>query len=293
MGIDSAVREMCINEYFSYHLYRSLAGKPFVGKNLRETLLKASEDEYRHYLFWRSIVGECSSSISMFKMFIYTVMFYLFGLTALLKILEAKERSAKAIYKEIAKLKHELKEEVEKMILDEEKHEKEFLLSIDEGRVRYIGAITLGISDALIELTGIYTGSLGAFENTLSAGLTGLLAGIAASISMGVASYTQAKNEGRANPGLAAIYTLIAYISVALLLATPYFIINNLIKAFIAMVVIALAIVSYLTFYVAILHNRSYIKEFGETAIMIFGVSILLYILGSTLGKILGIKPAD
>jgi len=292
VDIGGVVREMCRDEYFSHHLYRSLAGKPFMKKNLREALLRAAEDEYKHYLFWRSAVGECSSRTHMFKVFIYTVMFYLFGLTVLLKILEAKERSVTAIYREMVKLRPGLREEVERIILDEEEHEKEFLSSIDEGRVKYIGAITLGVSDALVELTGIYTGSLGAFENTLSAGLTGLLAGIAASISMGIASYTQAKNEGRASPGLAAIYTLLAYISVALLLATPYFIINNLMIAFITMVVIALAVVSYLTFYVAILHNRSYIKEFSETTILIFSVSILLYVLGSILGKILGLTSS-
>jgi hypothetical protein len=37
----------------------------------------------------------------------------------------------------------------------------------------------------------------------------GFLAGIAASISMGIASYAQAKNEGRARPGLAALYTFL------------------------------------------------------------------------------------
>jgi hypothetical protein len=31
------------DELFSYHLYKSLASKPFVGRGIREALLKASE----------------------------------------------------------------------------------------------------------------------------------------------------------------------------------------------------------------------------------------------------------
>lgn len=68
----------------------------------------------------------------------------------------------------------------------------------------------------------MYTSSLSAFENTLSEGLTSLLAGIATSISMRITSYTQAKHEGGLNPELAAFYTSIAYPAVVGLLAIPY-----------------------------------------------------------------------
>jgi VIT1/CCC1 family predicted Fe2+/Mn2+ transporter len=61
--------------------------------------------------------------------------------------------------------------------------------------VRYLGSITLGISDSLIELTGIYAGSLGVFSNNLVAGLTGLIAGLSASISMAIASYIRVRNQ--------------------------------------------------------------------------------------------------
>jgi hypothetical protein len=78
----------CRDELFSHHLYRSLASKPFVGRGIREALLKASEDEYRHYIFWKSTVGECSDRFLRLRIFLYTLMLYLFGLTATLKYLE-------------------------------------------------------------------------------------------------------------------------------------------------------------------------------------------------------------
>jgi VIT1/CCC1 family predicted Fe2+/Mn2+ transporter len=290
MDVSKVAEEMCRDEYFSYYLYKFLARKSLVSKSLREALEKAAEDEYKHYLFWRGIVGECSSKLLMLKALFYVVMFYLFGLTVLLKHLESKEGDATKIYKEVAGLRPDIKDVVEGITIDEERHESVFLASIDESRVRYIGSITLGISDALVELTGIYTGSLGAFENTLSAGLAGFLAGVAASISMGIASYAQAKNEGRTRPELVAFYTFLAYIAVALLLALPYFVISSLLVAFIVMLILAVAIMAYMTFYVAVLQSRSYLREFAEITLLIFGVSILLYIIGSTMGNVLGVK---
>ena|GEM_PF-3678131 len=41
--------------------------------------------------------------------------------------------------------------------------------SVSESRVKYFGSIALRISDALVELMGIYAGSLGAFASTLVA----------------------------------------------------------------------------------------------------------------------------
>ena len=290
MDVGKIVREMCRDEYFSHYLYKSLAKKLFISSSMRSALEKAAEDEYRHYLFWKGVAGECSSTLLKLKALFYTALFYLFGLTVLLKYLESKEKVATEVYREIAKKRPDIEDVIERIAVDEERHESVFLSGLDEGRVRYIGSITLGISDALVELTGIYTGSLGAFESTLSAGLAGFLAGIAASISMGIASYAQAKNEGRARPGLAALYTFLAYIAVALLLALPYFIISSLLAAFIVMLILAVTVVAYMAFYVAVLQNRSYLREFIEATLLIFGVSILLYIIGLVLGNVLGVK---
>lgn len=278
---------ICRDELFSYNLYKSLVKKPFITRELKNILLRAAEDEYKHYLFWKSISSNCKTRFSTLKILVYTVFFYLFGLTILLKYLESKEKTAIEMYKKVVESRPELAGIVEKIIDEELKHEEEFISGVDEARVRYIGAITLGISDALVELTGIYTGSLGAFENTLSAGLTGILAGIAASISMGVASYTQAKNEGRVKPWRAALYTFTSYITVALLLALPYLLSNSILLAFIIMLIIAIGIVAYMSFYTAVLYSRNYVRELAETTLLLLGVSIILYVLGSILGETL------
>lgn len=293
LSVEEVMRRACADELLSHHVYRRLARAPFVGERLRMVLERAAEDELRHYKFWERLVGKCAPKAVKLKALVYALLFYLFGATVTLKVIESKEVDAAAVYREVAEKRPDLREELERIVEDEERHEEELASNIDEGRVKYIGSITLGVSDALVELTGIYTGSLGAFEDTLSAGLTGLLAGVAASISMGVASYAQARHEGRLNPRLAGLYTSLAYLAVVSVLALPYFAIGSLLAAFAVMLALATAMVAYVTFYAAVLHDRRYLREFAETASLMFGVSILLYFLGSTLGGLIGVRRID
>lgn len=291
MELWSTLYRVCVDEYEAHHIYRALARTPILGKRFREAFEKAAEDELKHYIFWSSIVGDCRSRLSAAKVLLYRVLLLLFGVTITLKFVESMEIEASKIYREITAIKPELKDDVARIVEDERRHEREFLSSINEGRIRYLGSIALGISDAVIELTGIYTGSLGAFESTLSAGLTGLLAGVAASISMGIASYSQAKHEALKNPRISALYTSTAYIAVVLLLALPYFILNSIAAAFIIMLLLVIAIVAYMTFYTAVLYSKNFLKEFTESITLILGISISLYILGLVLGRVVGVKP--
>lgn len=285
--------KMCRNEYESYHIYKALARSPMVGPRFKQILESAAEDELRHYMFLRDVVGECRSRVSTAKVLLYKLVLHLFGLTITLKLLESKELDASRVYQTVAKSRPDLGEDIKKFIRDEEKHEEELLSGINENRIKYIGSIVLGISDAIIELTGIYAGSLGAFEKTVNAGLTGLLAGVAASISMGIASYSQAKHEGRLNPRLSALYTLLSYLAVVILLAIPYFVINTLPLAFMSMITIAIGVIAYVSFYTSVLRRKNYLAELAESTLLMLGVSFLLYILGQLLGDMLRIKVAD
>jgi VIT1/CCC1 family predicted Fe2+/Mn2+ transporter len=282
--------DMCRDEFKAYYLYRVLSMSRLIDKRFRDTLAKAANDEWRHFSFWNGLVGGCSSSISRLETYMYSFILILFGITFTLRFVESMEKKAVYVYRKALELRPDLASEIKAIEEDEERHEKEFIENIDEDRVRYLSSIALGVSDALVELTGIYTGSLGAFANTLSAGLTGLLAGIAASISMAVAAYTQAKHEKFKSPGVSAMYTGVAYIIVTSLLALPYFVLNTISVAFTLMIVIALLITTYMSIYSAVLSDRKFSREFIETSTLILGVSLLLYILGRILGSVTGIS---
>ena len=93
------------------------------------------------------------------------------------------ERSEKGVQKdydeitsvipEAARLKHE-----------EEIHEEKLVAMLDEERLVYAGSIVLGLNDALVELTGALAGLTLALQNVKLIALSGLITGIAASMSM-------------------------------------------------------------------------------------------------------------
>ena len=238
----------------------------------------------------RELVGECGSTWLKVRAYLYTALYMLFGLTFTMKLVESMEGSAEVAYRELARSRPDLAGELEALAADEVKHEAELVEGIEEGRVRYLSSIALGVSDALVELTGVYTGSLGAFASTVSAGIAGLLAGVAASVSMAVAAYAQAKHERGRNPALSAAYTGAAYSAVTVLLALPYFTLGSMVAAYVAMLAVAIAAAAYMASYSAVLGGRGFLRELAETAGLILGVSLALYLLGSTLGRLLGVE---
>lgn len=74
---------------------------------------------------------------------------------------------------------------VEALIEDEEGHEQRLIAMIDEERLRFVGSVVLGLNDALVELTGTLAGLSFAFQDNRLLALSGLINGIAASMSMG------------------------------------------------------------------------------------------------------------
>jgi VIT1/CCC1 family predicted Fe2+/Mn2+ transporter len=99
--------------------------------------------------------------------------------------LERDEENAQEIY---GALEKEV-QGISKMLRDEEEHEEELIDMIDEAKLDYIGSIVLGLNDALVELTGTLAGLSFAFQNTKLIALSGLITGIAASMSMGASEY--------------------------------------------------------------------------------------------------------
>ncbi len=274
-------RKMCRSEYVAHKVYL-YAGRYLAKGKLRETLFKASSDELRHYELWKSVSGECRGLSAFLEILAFLAFSALFGATVLAKTLERVEGDASRAYEELSGSVPEL--DLRSMVEEEKAHEAEFASSIDEARVRYLGSIVLGVSDAIVELTGIYAGALGALESARTAGIVGLLAGASASISMAAASYAQAKHEAGRRPGAAALYTGVSYLAAVLALAAPYFLVEALLLAFAFMVVNAVLIVAYISVYSSVLRGKSYLREVVTNAALLLGVSASLYALGRALG---------
>ena len=55
---------------------------------------------------------------------------------------------------------------------------------LNEERLQYVGAMVLGLNDALVELTGTIAGLSFAMQNTGLVALSGIITGVSATLSM-------------------------------------------------------------------------------------------------------------
>ncbi len=173
--------------------------------------------------------------------------------------------------------------EVQKIQADEESHEDKLIEILNDYRLLYAGAIVLGLNDALVEFTGTLAGLTFAFSNNQIIGITGLIMGVAASLSMAASGYLSSKedlHEGT-NPLTSAVYTGSAYIFTVTMLAIPYLLQPNPYLALTLMLIITVSIIALYTFYISIAKNLSFKKRFLEMSLISISVSIISFGIGT------------
>ncbi len=286
----SDARFFCDDEHFDHLVYKELASKERNGPR-RALLERLAEMERKHYEFWQSLLPSHRPRFNPLRFRAIMLLRALFGLTFVTKLLERHESEVVRRYREVLKrAEGEVREKVEEFLRDEEEHEKALISQIDEPLLRYIGFIALGLSDSMIEVTGVHAGFLGVTASTIIAGVAGLIVGFAASISMGVAAYLKAKSELRSKPLTSGLVTGIAYLLSTVLLAVPYFATHDMLLAFSGSVVLAILLATFFTFYVAVVNDSSFKREVLENVALIMGTAAATYFFGEFLGDLFGIQ---
>lgn len=286
------VHSYCKDEFTDCTVYRELA-KREKNADRKQVLEQLSAKELEHYEFWSKHAQGYQPKVSPLLLRGVVLLRTLFGLTFTLKFLERTEHKTIAGYKDfLLRIPRDDKPTLESIIRDEEEHERYFISQINEGVVQYMSFIVLGLADAIVEITGVHAGFLGVTSSTLIAGISGLVVGFAAAISMASAAYLQAKHDPTRSPMTSAISTGIAYIGAVALLALPYFLTHDMLFAFGGSVTLALALTAAFTFYGAILTERMFTKEFAVSVALTLGTALGAYLFGELLGRIFGIREA-
>lgn len=280
-----------IDEYTDYLIYSYLASRE-KRNSFKECLSKMSEQEYQHYEFWKEIAGrDCKVSIPRWKLMLIRLSSIIFGLTFTIKLLELHEKKVIETYRAFAqKLPSEMVGKLEEILKDEELHETSLVAGLNESIVRYLGFIALGLADAVVEITGVHAGFLGATTTTLVAGVAGLIVGVSAAISMAAAAYVQAKHEGIKKPLPNALSTGAAYLGAVVLLAAPYFFTHSNILAFVISILLAFALVVAFTFYSSVINESNFKREAVESTAVLFATAAISYIFGEILGGVFGLQ---
>jgi len=280
------VLEFQRTEITEHHIYQRLAQKVDSPQNA-EILQQIAEDERRHYAEWKRYSGREVQPRWPLVWFYYLIS-RLLGFTFGVKLMEKGEEAAQANYASIAaaipqaiQLQHE-----------EDAHEEQLIGMLDEERLHYAGSVVLGLNDALVELTGALAGLTLALQNGKLIALSGLITGIAASLSMAASEYLSTRSEQtEKHPVRAAIYTGIAYIITVTLLVLPYLLSPATYYLDLAIALAtAVLIIAAFNYYVSIAKDESFRTRFIEMAILSLSVAALSFGLGYLIRLWLGIE---
>jgi len=215
-------KRYALDELLDHELYARLAARERNERN-RKLLEELARDELRHHLFWSKLAGPVRLGLGdRLRLRLLLSLSRLAGKTFTIKLLERGEAATVGEYRRAAaELGGELAAELARVIEDEERHESELAGSLDELAVRQLGSIALGVSDAIIELTGVLAGFAGYTGSPLQVAAAGLIVGVSAALSMAAAAYSQAKHERGKNPRTTATFTGLFYMLTVLALVAP------------------------------------------------------------------------
>ncbi len=287
MAINDNTRALILkmqhSEITEYAIYQKIALKTKDAEN-KAILIRIGDQEKAHADIWQKYTGQ-SLKPKAYKVFIYTLMHKIFGLVFVLRLMERGENFAQSQYESLAN-------DVPEALLihqEEAQHEQDLIDILTEERLQYIRSIVLGLNDALVELTGALAGLTFAISNTQIISLSGLITGIAASMSMAASEYLSTHAEGRKDALKSSIYTGTAYVIVVSMLIIPYLLLDNRFIALAIMLSTALVIIFVFNYYMSIALNLSFKKRFLQMAIISMGVATISFVIGLALGALFGV----
>lgn len=273
------------NEITEYFVYKKLSEWERDERN-KKIFLEIAEDELKHF---NQLKNYTKKDLKPDKIKIFLTLFLtkILGFTFTTKLMERGEDRAIEGYSDLLSSLPN----INKIIEEEKTHEQKLLEILDEERLHYVGSIVLGLSDALVELTGTLAGLTFAFQNNKLISLSGLVTGISAALSMAGSEYLSTKAEGsERNPLKAAIITGITYIITVIILIFPYLLTPNYALSLVLALVSSILLVLIFNYYISVAKDLDFKKRFVEMSIIIFSVSFISFAIGLIIKRVLGIN---
>ncbi len=243
----------------------------------RKILEQIAADEAQHAQIWKQYTNKdvrpCNLKVAFFK-----ILKIILGYTFVIKLLETGEYDGVA---NMEKLKKEVPE-IATIIKDEERHERELVDLLDEERLNYVGAMVLGLNDALVELTGTIAGLTFVLANTTLIAMAGTITGIAATLSMAASNYLAERADGNRHALKASVYTGFTYMLTVVFLVLPYLLFpeHMFVGALIAMIAIVIALIAIFNFYIAVVKSESFWRKFTEMSAISLSVALISFVIG-------------
>lgn len=281
-----AVRKAQVDEETGARLYAFMSKREKDAHN-KSLLNRMSEDEKDHAKVWRSITGKDLRPRRIYIAFM-KILTVVLGFTFVVKTMQKAESLAQEDY-ELLKKNYP---QAAQMLKDERRHEDELYSMLDEERLHYVGAMVLGLNDALVELTGAIAGVTFALANTKVVAMTGIITGISATLSMAASNYLAEKANGSKKAIKSSLYTGIAYLVTVVLLVLPYLLMPNhmYVAAFAIMISVVIIIILVFNLYISVAKEEPFLKRFLEMAIISLSVAVISFGIGLLAKHLLGIE---
>jgi len=266
-------------------LYEKIAARQKQEGN-RHAFLEIAKAERSHYEVWKNYTGK-DVAPNRARIFWFLLMSRILGVTFTLKFFERTEELG---IREMETVEHDLPE-VRPIIAEEEEHEDQLTAMVDEERLHYVGAIVLGLNDALVELTGTIAGLTFALANNRLVALSGIITGVSATLSMAASNYLAQRAENNPEALKSSAYTGVAYLITVVLIVLPYLLLPNewYIEAFAIMISAVVLVILFFNYYVSVAQGLPFWKRFGEMVAISLGVAALSFAIGLAAKALLGV----
>ena len=266
-------------------IYDFMSKKEKDPKN-KKILAKMATDERDHAKMWKSLTKK-DVNPNLKLVYWYKFLTIIMGFTFVLKLIQSGETTASSKYADIIDEVPEAKKASE----DELRHEYELIEMLDEERLQYVGAMVLGLNDALVELTGTIAGLSFALMNTRIVALSGIITGISATLSMAASNYLAERAENNPNAMKSSVYTGVAYLITVALLVLPYLIFpeDMWLGALVTMLITVIFIILFFNYYISVAKDLPFMKRFLEMAGISLSVAAISFVIGILVKKFLGI----
>lgn len=264
----------------------SRIAKRLKDENNKKVMTRIAADEKEHANIWKRYTGR-EVKPSRIKILWYVFLSYVLGYTFVIKLLESGEyagaKSLEIMREEIPEVPHIIKQE--------EEHEKRLMDMLDEERLQYVGAMVLGLNDALVELTGTIAGLTFALGDTRTVAMAGIITGIAATLSMAASNYLAERANNNPHALKASVYTGIAYLITVVLLVLPYLLYppHMCTAALVTMLATVVFIIAFFNYYISVAKSQPFLKRFAEMVSISLGVAVIAFGIGLLAKEFLGV----
>ncbi|MFC1641008.1 hypothetical protein ACFL2D_03090 [Patescibacteria group bacterium] len=129
-----------------------------------------------------------------------------------------------------------------------------------------------------------------ALQDTRLIAMIGIITGAAASLSMASSEYLSAKEDGRAKPLTASMYTGAMYLGTVIILIMPFLVLEQVFIALGLSLTLGVGLIFVFNYYVSVIKNVAFKQKFMSMTGISLSVAAISFLIGMIVRAVFGIE---